>query len=46
LPPLFEPEAKYRFKVYVLRTLRFLGFDRLISRGESIKYIVRRRLEK
>ncbi|MHA1594059.1 MAG: NAD-dependent epimerase/dehydratase family protein [Candidatus Baldrarchaeia archaeon] len=45
LPPLFDKDDKYRFKVDVSRALKFLGMEKLTHPRESIERIVKARLE-
>jgi UDP-glucose 4-epimerase len=46
LQPLFTEDSKYKFKVDISKTLRFLGIEKLIEPKKSIEDLVRIRLQR
>ena len=45
LPPLFTKDSKYKFKVDISKTMKFLGIERLIDPKKSIEDIVRNKIQ-
>jgi len=46
LQPLFTEDSKYKFKVDISKTMKFLGIEKLIDPRKSIQDIVKSRLQR